>query len=559
MTTITEVADRYLDTLAGLDPAAAEAAGRTPQSRFADLSPDGLAARAELSPATATAAAGARTAGTAGRALAAALVDRLSSEADLYDSGFTTRLLAPLATPVHLTRQVFDNLPRVTEADWADVAAHLRRVPVALGQYADTLRWSAARGHLVARRQILAVAGQCTTWITKDDFYDRLVSGYPGTGSLADDLAAGARLAACATLDFAGFLRAELAPRATEVDGVGRDLYAVTARDFLGAHVDLDELYAYGWAELERTATELRAVAAELGCPDTATARAALDADPAGRVSVGTALEDWLRERTAQVTDALDGTHFDIPAATREVVCRLSPAAAGVMYYTPPDPGLTRPGGIWWAVPPGETSVPVWRHVGTLHHEGLPGHHLQHAITLTTADLHPWQRALCHVHGYAEGWAHYAERLADEFGLYRGAAERLGMLDGQMWRAARVVIDIGLHLDAPIPVGTGFTDARRWTPEVAVAFLVEVAGLDQATARFEVDRYLGWPAQALAFKVGARLWQQTRRDAERRAGATFDRKEFHRTALRLGPMGLAPLRACLQELTAVRPTGNEPR
>ncbi|GAB3932688.1 hypothetical protein GCM10027614_02330 [Micromonospora vulcania] len=156
---------------------------------------------------------------------------------------------------------------------------------------------------------------------------------------------------------------------------------------------------------------------------------------------------------------------------------------------------------------------------------------------------------LCHVHGYAEGWAHYAERLADEIGLYASPAERLGMLDGQMWRAARVVIDLGLHLGLPIPAGNAFTEQRRhWTPGLAVDFLSRVAGLDVTTARFEVDRYLGWPAQALAFKVGARLWQQTRREAERRAGAAFDRKRFHHTALALGPMGLDPLRARLAEL-----------
>ncbi|MEU4781343.1 DUF885 domain-containing protein [Micromonospora sp. NPDC023633] len=548
MTTITEVADRYLDALAELDPQAAEAAGRTPDSHFADLSPDGFAARAELARDTATAAAGASADGTAQRALAGALRDRLASEVDLYDAGFTTRLLAPLATPVHLVRQVFDNLPRDTARDWAVVAAHLRRVPAALGQYAETLRRSAGRGHLVARRQVLAVADQCTAWVTSDDFYGRLVAGGPD-GTLAGELAAGARSAAAATADFAAFLRTELAPRATDVDGVGRDLYAVTARSFLGATVDLDELYAYGWEELARTAAEQRAVAAELGHPDVARARAALDADPAGRVPVGPDLERWLRERTERLTDALDGTHFDIPAATRHVVCRISPAASGVMYYTPPDAALTRPGGIWWSTPPGESTVPVWRHVGTLCHEGLPGHHLQHAITLTTAELHPWQRSLCQVHGYAEGWAHYAERLADELGLYAGPAERLGMLDGQMWRAARVVIDLGLHLDVPIPAGTGLTDARRWTPELAVDFLTRVAGLDPATARFEVDRYLGWPAQALAFKAGARLWQQARGEAERREGAAFDRKRFHHRALRLGPMGLDPLRARLAELS----------
>ncbi|MBO4208583.1 DUF885 domain-containing protein [Micromonospora echinofusca] len=547
MTTVTEVADGYLDALAGLDPQAAEAAGRTPGSQFADLSPDGFDARAELARRTAARAATATASGPAERALAGALVDRLASETDLYDAGFTTRLLAPLATPVHLVRQVFDNLPRTTEQDWAVVAAHLHRVPTALDQYADTLRRSARQGHLVARRQVLAVADQCTAWTTAD-FYRRLVAGYPG-GALAGQLDAGAELATTATARFAAFLRTELAPAASEVDGVGRDLYTVTARSFLGATVDLDELYAYGWAELDRTAAELRTVAAELGHPDVPAARAALDADPAGRVPVGPALEDWLRQRTALLTDALDGTHFDIPPATRQVVCRLSPAASGVMYYTPPDPGLTRPGAIWWSVPPGASDVPVWRHVGTLCHEGLPGHHLQHAVTLTTADLHPWQRVLCQVHGYAEGWAHYAERLADEIDLYAGPAERLGMLDGQMWRAARVVVDLGLHLGLPVPAGNGFTDAPRWTPEVAVDLLTRVAGLDAATARFEVDRYLGWPAQALAFKVGARLWQQARREAEQRAGVAFDRKRFHATALRLGPMGLDPLRAALAEAT----------
>ncbi|MBL6276579.1 DUF885 domain-containing protein [Micromonospora fiedleri] len=545
MTVITAVADDYLAALADLDPQAAEAAGRTPDSQLTDLSPEAFDARAALARQTASAATSATADGPAQRALAGALAERLASEVALYDAGFTTRLLAPLATPAHLARQVFDNLPRQTADDWAAVAEHLHRLPTTLDQYAATLRRSAQRGHLVARRQVLVVAAQCQSW-TAGDFYGRLVASCPG-GPLTDRLTEGARLASAATEAFATFLRTELAPAATEVDGVGRDLYEVTSRAFLGADVDLDELYAYGWAELAGTDVELHAAAADCGHPDPASARAALDADPAGRVSVGPALEQWLRKRTALLTGQLDGVHFDIPAATRHVECRISPAASGVMYYTPPDANLTRPGGIWWSVPPGESSVPVWRHVGTLCHEGLPGHHLQHAVTLTTAELHPWQRHLCQVHGYAEGWAHYAERLADEIGLYAGPGERLGMLDGQMWRAARVVIDLGLHLDLPIPAGTGFTDADRWTPAVAVDLLTRVAGLDAATARFEVDRYLGWPAQALAFKVGARLWQQTRRDAERRAGAAFDRKRFHHTALALGPMGLDPLRARLAE------------
>jgi uncharacterized protein (DUF885 family) len=114
------------------------------------------------------------------------------------------------------------------------------------------------------------------------------------------------------------------------------------------------------------------------------------------------------------------------------------------------------------------------------------------------------------------------------------------MLYGQRWRAARVVIDMGLHLGLPIPAANGFTHATHWTPSAGQAMLREAAGVDEATARFEVDRYLGWPAQALAFRVGARLWRQARDAAERRPG--FDLPTFHMHALGLGPLGLGPLR-----------------
>lgn len=539
MTTVTEVADTYLAELATLDPDAAQALGRDDVVLIPDLSPDGFTARAELSRRTHAALAAAQPADADERILASALADRLSSAIDLDEVGFTTRLLAPLATPVHLVRQVFDDLPRETVADWDRIAVHLAQVPVALDQYRQTLSWAADRGHVVARRQVLAVAAQCAAWAGPDDYYGRLAGAR---------LPAEAEAARIATARFAAFLRDTLAARAGAEDAVGRDLYAVTTRSFLGATLDLDDVYAFGWAELARIDTEIRALAAEINGGGTADAMAYLDADPARLVRGPAALRDWLQTRVEAVTSVLADAHFDIPAATRTVECRLSPATSGVMYYTPPDPALTRPGRIWWSVPDTDT-VATWRHVGTLMHEGLPGHHLQHAITLTTEGLHPWQRMLCHVHGYAEGWAHYAERLADELGLYSDPGERLGMLCGQMWRAARIVIDLGLHLRLPIPANA-FTDRTSWTPELAVDLLMRVAGLDPGTARFEVDRYLGWPGQALAFKVGERLWWQARREAEARSG--FDRRQFHMTALRLGPMGLDPLRMVLAETGETR-------
>ncbi|QCB95146.1 DUF885 domain-containing protein [Cellulomonas shaoxiangyii] len=548
------VLDGYVAELATLDPDAAEALGRTDVLRVADLSPDAFAARADLDRRTLAALTAAPADGPDATLRLAAL-ERLGSDVALDEVGFTRRLLAPLATPVHLVRQVFDGLPRSSEDDWRRVAAHLAEVPRALAQYRATLEQAADRGHVVAVRQVEVVAGQCDAWVA-GGFYPGVAAGYGGAdAALARTLAARADDAAAATAAFAADLRTRLAPRAGRADGVGRETYSVTSAAFLGTSVDLDDLYAWGWAEIARLQGRARDLArAVVGTPDVAAAVAALDADPARRVDVGAPLEAWLQGRLDAVTDAVDGRWFDLPARHRRVEARLTTAASGVMYYTPPDAGGTRPGRVWWTVPAGTQHVATWRDVSTVHHEGVPGHHLQHAVTYGL-DLHPWQRLLCHVHGYAEGWAHYAEHLAEEIGLLDDPGERLGAVFAQLWRACRIVVDIGLHLDLPVPAGTGVRclDGRdRWTPELGVQVLREVAEVDATTAAFEVDRYLGWPGQALAFKVGARLWQQVRADAQARTDR-LDLRDFHMTALGLGPMGLGPLRTALATTLGARP------
>jgi uncharacterized protein (DUF885 family) len=115
---------------------------------------------------------------------------------------------------------------------------------------------------------------------------------------------------------------------------------------------------------------------------------------------------------------------------------------------------------------------------------------------------------------------------------------------GQRFRAARVILDIGLHLELPIPAGAGFHEGERWTPELGVEFLRARKGPDpDSVVAFEIDRYLGRPGQAIAYKLGEKVWLEAREEARRRAGAGFDLKEFHRRALDLGPMGLDRLRA----------------
>lgn len=537
--TAADVADRLLLELSPVEPTAAQALGTEPSSVMPRLAPADFAARHEARRAALQQLRSLPHDEVGNEVLALALDERLNSDLALDDIGFTTALLAPLATPVHQVREVFDDLPHESPAEWDRVADHLAQVPGALADYASTLTEAAASGHVVAVRQVLTVAEQCERWIATDgdDFYRRLVASGPSSGALA----AGAEAATTATAAFVDFLRNDLLPRATEQDAVGRDVYAVTARAFLGDDVDLEETYAFGWDELRRLTEEMEAVAAQLGASSVDAAAALLDAEPTSRLS-SEQLLTWLQARVDEVVEAVDGVHFDLPSVARRPECRIASATSGVMYYTAPDASFARPGRIWWA-PPADGVSFTWREVTTVHHEGVPGHHLQIAVSMAEKGLHPWQRSMAHVHGYVEGWAHYAERCAAELGLLRTPGELLGMLFGQRWRAARIVIDMGLHLGLPIPAGNGLTDATRWSWDVGVDVLRTASGADESMARFEVARYLGWPAQALAFRVGARLWRDVRAEAESRPG--FDARDFHMQALRLGPMGLGPLRTVL--------------
>lgn len=519
--TAEDIADLYLQARAEVDPEAADALGIGLEAPILDFTPESYDRRRSADNAALQAL------GDQHGRLATVMRERLTAQIALDDIGFTRRLLAPLATPIHQIRQLVDDLPTDTDADRLRVRTVLQGVPSAIAGLQRTLADQADRGNVVARRQLLVLAAQVERWVS-----DGSIDAAPARAAFAG---------------FAEFLRTDLAPLASESDGVGREVYEVTSSAFLGERVDLDELYDYGWdlvGELQQQARELAVQI--VGVADVGAAVAHLDADPRGRVEVGDPLLAWLQQRIDAASEIAGHRIARIPERTRDVEARMTTAAAGVMYYTPPDAALTRPGRVWWTVPDGTTDVATWREISTVHHEGVPGHHLQHAISHELRDLHPWQRYLCHVHGYAEGWAHYAEQLADEVGMIRSPGERLGLVFARLWRACRIVIDLGLHLDLPIPAtAPGCGGATAWTPEVGAQMLHEVAEVDPQTARFEVDRYLGWPGQALAFAVGARLWRQARAEAEQRAGAAFDLHTFHTRALGLGPMGLGPLREVL--------------
>ncbi|MGH3683332.1 MAG: DUF885 domain-containing protein, partial [Natronosporangium sp.] len=366
-------------------------------------------------------------------------------------------------------------------------------------------------------------------------------------------LTAGAVAARDATVEFGRFLRDELAPRGRDKQAAGRERYQLASRYFLGATIDLDEAYRWGFDELHRLEREMRTVAGQIAGPGASIddAVAALDVDPARSIEGKEAFRDWMQNLADKAIADLQGAHFDIPEPVRRIECCLAPTSDGVIYYTGPSEDFSRPGQMWWAVPQGIDRFSTWREVTTVYHEGVPGHHLQIAQTRHRADvLNRWQRLLAGCSGHAEGWALYSERLMEDLGYLEDPGDRLGMLDAQAFRAARVIVDIGMHLELPVPADNpfGLTPGQRWTPQLGWEFLRAHCRVPDENLRFELNRYLGWPGQAPSYKLGERIWLQAREEAKARKGADFDLKAFHRAALDLGGLGLDPLRAALSRI-----------
>jgi uncharacterized protein (DUF885 family) len=250
----------------------------------------------------------------------------------------------------------------------------------------------------------------------------------------------------------------------------------------------------------------------------------------------------WLQELHDQALAELHGRHFDIPEPIRKIEVMIPPpGGAAAAYYTGPSEDLSRPGRTWWPTG-GNMKFPKWGDVTTVYHEGVPGHHLQVATAqMQRENLSRYQRLLTFISGHGEGWALYAERLMGELGYLENPDYYLGMLSGQALRAVRVIVDIGMHLELPIPAGERFHPGEVWNYDLAVDFSTQRTGRPKWFMESEIVRYLGWPAQAISYKVGERFWLEVREAAKKAKGAAFDLKAFHTHALNVGPMGLEQL------------------
>ncbi len=546
--------DVFVEESAALDPLEATSAGIPGyDDTLPDFSPDGFTARADAARSALADVRALQPVDARERAAQEAFVERLEVGLEQHEARTPQSQLSVIASPLHEIRAAFDLMPTDGEEAWQAIDARLAAVPAALDGYRTTLTGCADDGVVSAKRQIAAVADQVKSWTgqqgTSGDFFAGLAEQADGPDTLREQVARHAAAARDAYAAFAVWLERDLLPRGRDRDAAGREQYARDSRYFLGAVIDLEETYAWGWQELARIEADMARVADQIapgGSVDDAVA--ALDAQPERTVHGRDAFRDWMQHLADTTVAAMAGNHFDIPDPVRRIECRLAPTNDGGIYYTGPSEDFTRPGRMWWAVPDGIDDFSTWREVTTVYHEGVPGHHLQVGQTAyRSALLNRWQRLLCWVSGHGEGWALYAERLMDDLGYLSDPGNKLGMLDSQAFRAARVIVDIGMHLELSIPADNpfGFHPGETWTPELGLQFMLAHSRDEPARVRFEVNRYLGWPGQAPSYKVGERIWLQAREEVKARQGADFDLKAFHRAALDLGSMGLDPLRRAL--------------
>lgn len=549
-TAVDAVADAHFDAVVAASPTTATRLGVPGRDReIDDLSEDGYAHAAQIARETLARLDTVAPVDDVDRVTVAAMRERLGLSLEIHDAGYDRMQLDVLASPLQGVRDVFDLMPTATREDWATIAARLAVVPRALDQYLDTLEASAERGLVAPRRQVEACIRQCEDLTGPAGFFAALpgrarVADAPLDDTVAADLARGVDAAAGAYRAAGARLADRLLDRAPAEDACGIDRYRLHSRQFLGARIDLEETYAWGQEELARITADMAATAERIvpgGSVDDAIAR--LDGDEAYLLHGTDALQAWMQVKADEIVADMADVHFDIPGPVRTIECCIAPTHTGGIYYTGPSDDFSRPGRMWWSVPRGVEEFSTWRELTTVYHEGVPGHHLQVGQTVyRRALLNRWRRSMCWVSGHGEGWALYAERLMAELGYLDDPGMYLGMLDGQSLRAARVVLDIGIHcgFEAPAEVGGG-----AWTDEKAWTFLTRHSRDDEATLRFELDRYLGWPGQAPSYKVGERIWMGLRADAEAREGAAFSLRDFHRRALDVGSVSLEVLRDAL--------------
>ena len=527
------LSDSYVEKSARLSPMASTYLGITDlNDQLDDFSIAGRAVEADLTRATLAELNKLEPIDEIDRVAKSVMQERLTSSLQLHDSFESHINFNVLTSPPADIRQVFEMMPKESAADFDNIAKRLLAVDKAHLSWISTIDTMAKKGKTVAQRQIDGIAKQLESYANGG--YAAMAKNFDADGKYPAVHEA-AKSAAASSAETAKYLRGTYMALATPNDAVGAERYAVWARYYTGSNLDLRATYEWGLADLAQITERMWKVAAQIK-PDAKTLREVadyLDNAPEYKIHGKEAIIKKLLDFTQAAVTQLDGTHFDIDDRMKFCDARLAPeGSASAPYYMSPSEDMSRPGTTWLPLL-GKDEVSWWHLASTWYHEAVPGHHLQVATSVLERDrLSRFQRFGAWISGYGEGWALYAERFMDDLGAFDEPGIEMGFLSAQALRATRIVIDIGMHL--------GYTDenGRVWDAVSGREALMNKALLDEHHATSETDRYLGWPGQAISYKVGEREWIAARENAKKRLGAEFSLKRFHAHALKIGPMGL---------------------
>ena len=535
---IFELSDSYIDQSAAMSPMSCTYLGKdVDQDKLDDLSIAGMAKAATLTREVLKKLHGLTPIDEIDRIAKTVMEERLSSSLALHDSHEEHVLWNVLTSPPSNIRSIFEIMPKKSEKDFANIALRLVAVETAHKQWISTISEIAKSGKTTAQRQVRGVTAQLESYANGG--YSQMCKNFDPDGQYPA-IHSAAQVAEKSSAQTAAYLKNEYMAIANPIDAVGADRYAVWSRYFTGAQLDLRATYEWGMADL-KAINERMWVLAEQIKPGAKTLREVadlLDHDPKYVINGKENVIKFLQDFTDTAMKRMDGEFFEIDERIKICEARLAPeGSASAPYYNGPSEDLSRPGTTWIPML-GKDEVSSWHLVSTWYHEAVPGHHLQVAtVTIEKERLTRFQRTAAWISGYGEGWALYAERFMNELGAFDEPGIEMGYLSAQALRAARIVVDIGMHL--------GYTDfdGNVWNAESSRKLLNEQALLDEAHSRSETDRYLGWPGQAISYKVGERVWIAAREDARRRLGSAFNMKRFHTYALKIGPMGPDPFAA----------------
>lgn len=436
--------------------------------------------------------------------------------------------------------QLLSSLSFDSVKDYEDYVARLWQLPKALGDTMTNMRDGMTAGlmpprflldKVVVQAQGIALTGpEASPFAHPFTVFPASFSERDRVRLRASGLAAIREAVLPAYARFAAFVKDEYAPKGRIDPGIwalpdGAERYAALARFHTTTRLTPDEIHEIGLRQVAELEREMMEIAKRLGFPDLKTLNAAIEKDPRLRPKSGDEILEIYRRYVDGMYPELPKLFGRLPKAkvVVEPVEKFREAEAAAANYNQGTPDGSRPGRIQV-----NTSDPQSRKTitmeSTAYHEGVPGHHLQVSIGQELPGLPPFRQQASYT-AFVEGWALYTERLGKEIGFYKDPYSDYGRLQDSMLRAIRLVVDTGVH-------------AKHWSRDQMIQFFHDHSAEDEVDLQSETDRYIAWPGQALAYKIGQLKIQELREKSEKALGARFDIRAFHDEVLGAGALPL---------------------